>query len=555
MTQAHSKSSAPLLLLGIILLAVFLLAVQVTRPLLPIDETRYVSVAWEMWTRSDFLVPHLNGLPYSHKPPLLMWSIHLGWALFGVNEWWPRSVALAYGIGSLLMLRLLALRLWPGEKALANLAAFVLATCLWWMLFSTATMFDVLLAFWVIVAMWAITVAPESPVKGFIVLGLAMGAGILTKGPVMLLHVFPLAVLAPWWRPGLAWRRWMGGVLAALALAVAVVLAWAIPAALAGGEAYRQAIFWGQTANRMVQSFAHRHPVWWYLPWVPLMLSPWALWPTLWKRWVGWREAPVDHSVRFCLAWIIPVFLAFCFISGKQPHYLMPLLPAVALLVARALNGNEPKGSLLVPSAIMVLLGGLAIVITTGVIGGTKTAELVTLSPWPGVAIVLGAVIAWAWTQRSSAVSPTLVLGTLGWWTALNLLILLGPMLMVRHDVRPIALGVEKLQQDGVTVAHLGAYHDQFHFLGRLTKPLAIVDERPAHTLAWLRANPSMPVLLYSRKTDELQGTSPLLQTPYRGRVAVILSPADALTVIERRASSAAGPASTSQEDDQEEED
>ena len=56
------------------------------RPLLPVDETRYLAVAWEMWWRGDFLLPWLNGEPYSHKPPLLFWLIHALWALFGVSE-------------------------------------------------------------------------------------------------------------------------------------------------------------------------------------------------------------------------------------------------------------------------------------------------------------------------------------------------------------------------------------------------------------------------------------------------------------------------------------
>lgn len=60
--------------LWLVLLAVSL----ATRPLMPIDETRYASVAWEMWLRGDFLVPYLNGVPYSHKPPLLFWLFHLG---------------------------------------------------------------------------------------------------------------------------------------------------------------------------------------------------------------------------------------------------------------------------------------------------------------------------------------------------------------------------------------------------------------------------------------------------------------------------------------------
>ena len=53
------------------------------RPLLPIDETRYLSVAWEMWLRHDWLVPHLNGSPYPDKPPFLFWGILLGWRVFG----------------------------------------------------------------------------------------------------------------------------------------------------------------------------------------------------------------------------------------------------------------------------------------------------------------------------------------------------------------------------------------------------------------------------------------------------------------------------------------
>ena len=50
-----------------------------TRPLLRVDETSYLGVAWEMWTTGEYLVPHLNGEPYSHKPPLLFWLINLAW--------------------------------------------------------------------------------------------------------------------------------------------------------------------------------------------------------------------------------------------------------------------------------------------------------------------------------------------------------------------------------------------------------------------------------------------------------------------------------------------
>ena len=76
------------------------------------DETRYASVAWEMWLRGDFLVPYINGEPYSHKPPLLFWLIHLGWALFGVNDWWPRLVAPLCALGSVPLLLKMEKLLW-----------------------------------------------------------------------------------------------------------------------------------------------------------------------------------------------------------------------------------------------------------------------------------------------------------------------------------------------------------------------------------------------------------------------------------------------------------
>src|SRR5690554_7503029 len=71
-----------------------------TRPLMPVDETRYVGVAWDMWQSGSWVVPLLNAEPYSHKPPLLFWLIHVGWALFGVNEITPRLVGPAFALGS-----------------------------------------------------------------------------------------------------------------------------------------------------------------------------------------------------------------------------------------------------------------------------------------------------------------------------------------------------------------------------------------------------------------------------------------------------------------------
>ena len=96
--------------------AAFTVVMLWMRPPAPIDETRYLTVAWEMWRDRSWLVPHLNGELYGHKPPLLFWLIDLVWAFGGVTEFGARLVAPAFGLASLVLTWLLARRLWPGNE-------------------------------------------------------------------------------------------------------------------------------------------------------------------------------------------------------------------------------------------------------------------------------------------------------------------------------------------------------------------------------------------------------------------------------------------------------
>jgi 4-amino-4-deoxy-L-arabinose transferase-like glycosyltransferase len=103
----------------ILLWALLLVCGLLTRPPIPIDETRYLGVAWEMWLRGDLLVPYLLGEPYHHKPPLLFWGMHLGWWMFGVSEWWARSVAPLFALGTLVLSVKTARVLWPERGDIA----------------------------------------------------------------------------------------------------------------------------------------------------------------------------------------------------------------------------------------------------------------------------------------------------------------------------------------------------------------------------------------------------------------------------------------------------
>ena len=163
--NAISILSVALLLLGITIAG---------RHYIPPDETRYLSVAWDMWLHHDFLVPHLNHLPYSHKPPLLFWLINLGWLVFGVNDWWPRLIPFLFSLGSIFLVRKIADKLWPKNNEVGYIASLLLLASSVWAVYSSALMFDMMLTFFTCLGILGMVISlKEENQNGFIYLALA----------------------------------------------------------------------------------------------------------------------------------------------------------------------------------------------------------------------------------------------------------------------------------------------------------------------------------------------------------------------------------------------
>lgn len=493
--------------------ALLCLAAIFLRPLWPVDETRYVSVAWEMWQRGDFLVPYINGEAYSHKPPLLFWLMHLGWAVFGVNEWWPRLISPLLALACVPLLRGLARRLWPTEASVADNAVWVLFGTLLFALFVTLVMFDVLLTWVVLLGMLGTVQAARGERHGLVLLGVAIGLGVVTKGPVILLHLLPAAVFAPWWQAGLQKRRWYLGVLGAVLLGAAIGLAWAVPAAYFGGEAYARAIFWGQTAGRVSESFAHRAPWWYYLPVLPLVCFPWLVWPPFWR---GLRGALGNPGVRFTLAWLLPVLIGFSLISGKQEKYLLPLMPGFALLAGFALaraGAVAKRRDMLLPALGFVVLGAAMLYVAERPTQFDLPAWAAGLPDWPGVALILLGVALLglgranqALRLRALSLAMPAMLGVL-YFSVIRAMAPYG-------DTEPMARHIATLQARAVPVAYWGKYHAQFNFTGRLQHPVDILND--ATLAAWVQAHPQGRVLVSVRKPFT-GAVMPELQREFRG--------------------------------------
>jgi 4-amino-4-deoxy-L-arabinose transferase-like glycosyltransferase len=467
-----------------------LLAVALeVRPLLPVNETRYVGVAWEMWLRGDFLVPYLNGEPYSHKPPLLFWLIQAGWAVFGVNEWWPRLVVPLVSLGVMALAVRLARLLWPEDRRAADLMPWLLLGGLLWPGFYTMVQFDLLLTGAVLLALIGLVHAWQGRAGGWGWVGLGIGLGVLAKGPVVVLHVLPVALLAPWWarerRPP-SWPRWYGGLSLALLLGAAIGLAWAWPAALAGGEAYRQAIFFGQHTGRIGAEAPHAEPWWLYLALLPVMLAPWSLWPRVWQ---GLGVLARDDRWRLCLAWALPVVLLFCLVAGKQGKYLLPMFPALLLLAAHGLSrwhgGRQLPERLWVPG-LLALVGGLGLALVH-----LKPTEVYWLPLVDGRwGWVLAAWGLWLLGRRVVMLETKVMLAaatSVAMYLALHLTALRA--MAPTFDMRPMSQALAQHQAAGLPLATTLDYQGEFHFLGRLREPLLVLRSL-AELRVWAERHP-----------------------------------------------------------------
>jgi 4-amino-4-deoxy-L-arabinose transferase-like glycosyltransferase len=364
------------------------------------------------------------------------------------------------------------------------------------------------------------------------VFGAAVGLGILSKGPVILVTLAIPALLAPLWIVGTrpSWARWYLGIAGGLALGLAIAACWVIPAALSGGEAYARSILWEQTAERVAGSFAHQHPFWWYVPLLPLLVFPWIAWPPLWRALRRLTDAPLDSGTRLTLLWSSVGLLAFSAISAKQPHYLLPLFPALALLAARAasaLPSTQPRDS---------WLPGLGIVLAGILLAGIRFAgPHVGLPDWTAriplaTAVALAAVgsalvaIRTGTTRREAgklAAAVVVVVATLQSTAAMPI--------WANYDVRPAASWLKGLEARGVPIAHVGIYHGQFHFAGRLMRPLEIVPQEAL--AAWFEMHPDGRAVAYVAAGHPVRGRAEFSQ-PFRGAAIVVVGRGAALSLL-----------------------
>ncbi len=502
---------------------------------MPLYSTRTLGVAWEMWNSGQFLVPYANGAPYSHKVPLLFWLIHAGWLVGGVGDVWPRLLEVLIGLGVLLQAQRLARVLFRDSPMVGRLTPWLLAAFSYAFLFSLQIMYEMLLTLCVLGALNALAGRDLERRPMFVWFAVAVAAGLLSKGPVMLLHVAFPYLLGPLWHP---WARrsraswYVAGGLAMLAGCAALVT-WAIPAGLTGGEVYRNELFFMQTAGRVVDSFDHARPWWWYGSMLPALLLPWLLWPRAWQAALTASSRARQPGLRLVACWLIPVLLGFSLVSGKQTYYLLPELAGIAILLAAGFaqlsRNRSPAPAASRPWLLALGLFAVAVAllmlprwVADGRVDYPALIDVSLASPWfIAAAVVLGGLLLLTPRDDERAVRHVSAIGMLA--ASLSYL-LFAQTFWVQFDLRPAAERIAALQKAGIAVAHFHVYENQFHYLGRLQQALDVLEGGSLDR--WSAAHPHGRIIHYVDNLTPADLRYAELVQPFRSSW-LLIEPAD----------------------------
>jgi hypothetical protein len=332
------------------------------------DEPRYAQVAREMLERSDWVTPTLQGKPWLEKPVLYYWQAMLSFRVAGVSDQAARLPA-AFDAAMLIAVIYFFLRGFrPGSEVDG---ALITASCAAVFIFAHAAATDMPLAACFSIALLAWYGWYESRRHTYLaVFYFFVALGTLAKGPVapalsaVIILLF-VAVKRDW--RAISHTLWIPGIL----LYLAVMLPWYIAVQLRNPGFFRFFILEHNLARFSKNVYHHPQPFWFYLPVFLLAMMPWTIVLILAVAerarliWSEGKQAlaslcPEDSWPLFLLIWMLVPILFFSASQSKLPGYILPAVPAGALLVAEYLAArpsNDQKCSPLFAAAHGVLCG------------------------------------------------------------------------------------------------------------------------------------------------------------------------------------------------------
>lgn len=362
--------------LGVLAAACFLPALGAYAPLDPTDSF-FIESAREMLETGQWLLPMNNYAQWLDKPILIFWAVLASYKAFGVSAFTARLASALPAIALTLLIFHHCRRYTDLRTALFASLIFLgmpLASVIGHICLS-----DMLLSF--LLAGGFLNLFKRltggsllSLLVGYVYIGLA----VLCKGPVALLLTgcVVLAYLgASSQNLGRIWQKiWALHPIVGLIVVAAINGPWYWAAAQQTNGLFTHTFFVTQNFGRMTGQVNHQEPFWFYIPvllgglfpWSMILADRWKLLPRIWRR----RLMPgkVSQLLLFCLAWAATVIAGFSCISTKLPTYILPALPAVAIMGAFGLTSivRNNAGKRLLWTGVIPALAAVVFVAMNG---------------------------------------------------------------------------------------------------------------------------------------------------------------------------------------------
>lgn len=303
------------------------------------DEGRYAEIPREMVASGDWITPRLNGLKYFEKPVLQYWITAVSYLALGSEEFVARLWPALSGFLTLFLVYSMGRRL-AGVRA-GLVAAAVLATTFQFFVFSQILTLDMGLSFFLTLALYGFLASQDLRATAVqqrnwaVLMWVAMALAVLSKGLVGV--VLPALVLVVYVVIERDWKllsrlHWGIGVAAFLVIA----LPWFIWVQWRNPE-YFEFFFVREHFGRYALNEHRRAGVWYYF--LALLLLGSLPWSFMYIRatFTAWRKPSLNHfainPIRLLVLWVITITVFYSISRSKLPGYILPVYPALALLL------------------------------------------------------------------------------------------------------------------------------------------------------------------------------------------------------------------------------
>lgn len=340
-----------------------------SRPLTVPDEGRYAEIPREMIVSGDYVTPHLNGIKYFEKPPLVYWMQAASFKLFGFNEWAVRIPNALMALLGCLVTYAAGRRLFNRQTGLT--ASIILATSFLYFIFAHTVTLDMTVSVLLTTSLFTFLCAlqyPPSPQRRtllYIFYG-CTALATLTKGLIGI--IFPAMIIGSWILLLNEWRLLKKIYLpSGILLFLLIAAPWHILVQIKNPE-FAHFYFVDQHFLRYFTQEAKRYQPFWF--WIPITLIGFLPWSTFLIQ-AFFQHLPrngLAHNKNnlFLSLWASLIFLFFSFSSSKLVPYILPLFPPLAIFTGHYLaqHWQQPTlgirlGYLLIPVIVLsITIGG-----------------------------------------------------------------------------------------------------------------------------------------------------------------------------------------------------